>query len=319
MRRGRRKTITPAGLLLVVVGFLALTMIVISPAMANARSLDGAGTASLENSPVTPVAPSAGDAGSTQGEAGVSTASGGGIGIPGFPVINRINCLRQCVSTTRPTRGAIIGIQGKNLERATSVVFRSKGGRIRAKIRTRSRGAVRVTVPKRATRGYVFVIDSTGNRSNRSPRELRIFPISAIPIEVFPVRGPFSFGSSGSRFGAGRPGHIHQGQDVSATCGTRLVAIRKSKVVYNQWDDGGGNYVVLRNFGSNTNFVYMHMIRRSPLRVGQVIGAGTPVGRVGNTGRSYGCHLHFEYWVGPWQTGGRPIDPLGYLRSLLDK
>ncbi|MBN8868706.1 MAG: M23 family metallopeptidase [Solirubrobacterales bacterium] len=321
-RRGRRQTITPAGLILVVFGFLALTLIVLMPAKAGARYLDGAGTATLKNSPVEPVEPEASppsassDTGDTGGASSSATNSGGGLGIPGFPVISRILCLRQCVSSSQPTPGAIIAVRGDHLERVTRVIFRSKSGWIRAKWRTRNRAAVRVTVPKRAVRGFLAVVDSSGNRT-RSPRELRILPVSAIPVEVFPVRGPITFGSGGSRFGAGRPGHTHQGQDVSAACGTKLVSVRRARVLYNQWDDGGGNYVVLHNVGTSTNFVYMHMIRRSPLKVGQLVPAGGAVGRVGTTGSSSGCHLHFEYWIGPWQTGGHPIDPLPYLRSLL--
>lgn len=305
--------------MLVVVGFLALTFIVLMPAVADARNLDGAGTASLENPPVQPVPPQNPAPTANEGKVGAeasATHGGGGIGIRGFPEISGVRCVKQCVSPSRATRGATIAIRGDNLDRVTNVIFSSRGSRIRTRWSSRSRGALRVTVPKQATKGYVSVVDSGGNRS-RSPSELRIFPISAIPVEVFPVRGSFSFGSSGSRFGAGRPGHRHQGQDVSAACGVPLVAVKRARVLYNRWDDGGGNYVVLRNLGTNTSFVYMHMIRRSPLRVGQVVDAGAPVGRVGNTGRSSGCHLHFEYWIGAWQTGGRPIDPLGYLRSLL--
>lgn len=307
--------------MLVVAGFLALTFIVLLPAEADARYLDGAGTASLENSPVTPVEPEAPSspkphASGSPSASTSTTASGGGIGIPGFPKIAAVRCLRQCVSVSKPTRGAIVAVRGDNLDRVTRVIFKSKSGWIRAKWRTRSRAAVRVTVPKVAVGGYVAVVDSGGNRA-RSPRELRILPISAIPIEVFPVKGSVTFGSSGSRFGAGRPGHIHQGQDVSASCGTQLVSVRRARVLYNRWDGGGGNYVVLHNIGTNTNFVYMHMIRRSPLKVGQLVAAGAPVGRVGNTGSSSGCHLHFEYWIGPWQTGGHPIDPLPFLRKLL--
>ncbi len=312
-RRNPRETITPAGLILVVLGFLALALILLVPASAGARYLDGAGTASLEDSPVTPP-PAAGPPVKSP-DASSSASTGGGIVLPGFPKISNIRCLRQCVSVSRATRGAIIAIRGDNLDRVTRVVFRGRSGLIRSRWRSRSRGAIRVTVPRRTIRGYVTVVDSSGNRE-RSPRVLRIYPVSAIPEEVFPVRGPVSFGSSGSRFGAGRPGHTHQGQDVSAACGTGLVAVRRSRVLYNQWDGGAGNYVVLHNLGTNTNFVYMHMINPSPLRVGQVVDAGAPVGRVGNTGRSYGCHLHFEYWIGPWQTGGRPIDPLPFLRSL---
>jgi len=304
--------------MLVVVGFLALTFIVLMPAQAGAAYLDGAGTASLENSPVTPVPP-APEQHAAGGDASTSaTSGGGGITLPGLPSVTGVRCLKQCVSVSGPTRGAIVAVRGKNLTRVMRVVFRGKNGYIRTKPRTRSDSAVRVTVPKRAVGGYVAVVDSSGNRA-RTPREMRIYPISAIPIEVFPVRGPISFGSSGSRFGAGRPGHIHQGQDVSASCGTQLVSVRRARVQYNQYDGGGGNYVVLHNIGTNTNFVYMHMIRPSPLKVGQVVGAGAPVGRVGNTGASSGCHLHFEYWIGPWQTGGKPIDPLPFLKSLLKR
>lgn len=320
-RRGRRRTITPAGILLVFAGYLALTLIVLLPATADARVLDGAGTASLENSPVQPdPAREQSDIGEGPGEsdAGSSAVTGGGIGVPGLPEIKQVRCVNQCVSIGKATRGALIRIAGSNLDRVRVIVFRSRAGQIRTRFKARRANALRVVVPRKAIDGHIYVIDGTGNRSNRSPRELPILPVSLIPVEVFPVRGPFSFGSSGSKFGAGRTGHTHQGQDVSASCGTRLVAIRRSRVVYNQWDGGAGNYVVLRNLGTRTNFVYMHMIRRSPLRVGQIVAAGAQVGRVGNTGRSYGCHLHFEYWIGPWQTGGSPIDPLPFLRSLVN-
>jgi len=313
--------VTPATLILVILGFLALAFIVLLPAEADARFLDGAGTASLKNSPVVPVEPDAGSprpsgqAPSRESARSSAVTTGGGIDVPGMPSISNILCLRQCVSASKPTRGAIVAVRGNNLDRVIGIVFRTQSGWTRAKWRTRARGAVRATVPKTAIDGFVAVVDSGGNRA-RSPREMSVLPVTAIPIQVFPVRGPVSFGSGGSRFGAGRPGHIHQGQDVSAACGTQLVSVRRAQVLYNQWDDGGGNYVVLHNIGTNTNFVYMHMIRRSPLKVGQVIAAGAPVGRVGSTGSSSGCHLHFEYWIGPWQTGGKPIDPLPFLRSL---
>lgn len=313
-RRSQGRTVTPVSVLLVLAGFVALTLIVVSPSMAATRYLDGAGTASLVNPPVVPVEPAA--PAKAAPEASSSAANGGGIGVPGLPSISKIRCLDQCVSAAKATRGALIRIYGQNLDRVQRIVFPGRKRHIRVKSRAKRAGALRVVVPKRAVRGHVAVVDGSGNRS-RSPDELTIMPVSAIPVEVFPVRGTVNFGSGGSRFGAGRPGHRHQGQDVSAACGTRLVSVKRARVLYNTWDDGGGNYVVLANKGENTSFVYMHMLRRSPLKVGQVIDAGTPVGRVGNTGQSSGCHLHFEYWIGPWQTGGHPIDPLPYLRSLL--
>lgn len=254
-----------------------------------------------------------------RGGAGVSVTRGG-MQVPNVPQIAGVACVKQCISTRRATPGSVIRVTGGYLGSVVGVVFRGRNNKwIRKKWRARRAVAVRAVVPKRAVKGEVFVVDRFGTRSNRSPKPLGIGPVSAIPKEVFPIRGPFNFGSGGSRFGAGRSGHRHQGQDMGASCGTKLVSVRKGRVAYNAWHSAAGNYVVIKNSGTNTSFVYMHMKSRSKLKVGQMVGAGTAIGRVGNTGSSSGCHLHFEYWIGPWQTGGKPIDPLKYLKSLRRK
>jgi len=49
---------------------------------------------------------------------------------------------------------------------------------------------------------------------------------------------------------------------------------------------------------------------------GQSVRGGQRIGEVGNTGRSFGAHLHFEIWTGKgWYAGGSPIDPLPLLRA----
>jgi murein DD-endopeptidase MepM/ murein hydrolase activator NlpD len=248
--------------------------------------------------------------------AGASTVKSGGLLVPGKPKITDVVCIRQCVSPRRATPGATVRVVGRYLDRVRHVVFAGRKAPLKARYTARKFQAVSVEVPKEADDGRPFVVTTLGVRSNRAPRELEILPVNRIPKEVFPVRGPHNFGSSGARFGAPRGGYAHQGQDVMAPCGTRLVSVRKARVVYRDYHSAAGNYVVLQNLGTNTQFAYMHLLRPSPLRTGQIVGAGQPVGLVGQTGRAYGCHLHFEYWVGPWQTGGRPVDPLPYLYSL---
>ncbi|HEU5062141.1 MAG TPA: peptidoglycan DD-metalloendopeptidase family protein [Solirubrobacterales bacterium] len=133
---------------------------------------------------------------------------------------------------------------------------------------------------------------------------------------AFPILGTHDYGSSGSRFGAGRSGHTHQGQDVMAACGTPLVAARGGRVQMSTWDDAAGNYVVIDGKGTPYDFMYAHMAEPSPLKVGETVRTGQPIGIVGTTGSSSACHLHFEMWAGPgWYEGGSPIDPYGYLQK----
>ena len=131
---------------------------------------------------------------------------------------------------------------------------------------------------------------------------------------AFPVPGKHSFGGAGSRFGASRRGHTHQGQDVSAACGQRLLAAQGGTLSVDSYQAGGAGYYVVIHGINGTDTVYMHMKKPSWAVPGQVIYTGQQIGKVGNTGSSSGCHLHFEHWTAPgWYQGGAPYDPLPEL------
>ena len=128
---------------------------------------------------------------------------------------------------------------------------------------------------------------------------------------VFPVRAKHTYGDG---FGAGRG---HQGQDLMAKCGKPIVASRRGRIQVNKYQAAGaGNYVVVDGSGAVEDMVYMHMQARSRLRKGSLVEAGDLLGRVGTTGRSSACHLHFEIWSAPgWYEGGDPLDPKPSLRA----
>jgi len=133
---------------------------------------------------------------------------------------------------------------------------------------------------------------------------------------AFPILGAHDFGGSGGRFGAGRAGHTHEGQDVMADCGTPLVAARGGRVQYSAYQGAAGNYVVVDGKGTGYDMGYMHLLEPSPLQEGEVVRTGQPIGIVGQTGDATACHLHFEIWTAPgWYEGGSPIDPLPYLKQ----
>jgi murein DD-endopeptidase MepM/ murein hydrolase activator NlpD len=133
---------------------------------------------------------------------------------------------------------------------------------------------------------------------------------------IFPIRGRHSYGSGEAAFGAQRNGHVHQGHDVFARCGTPMVAARGGVVKLNRSEALAGNYVVIDGEGTDVDYVYMHLRDPSPVPKGARVLTGQPIGNVGDTGDANGCHLHFELWGAPgWYTGGAAIDPLPFLKA----
>lgn len=97
-----------------------------------------------------------------------------------------------------------------------------------------------------------------------------------------------------SRFGY-RPAfkRVHKGLDIKVYTGDTIVAAFDGKVRVVRYDEGGyGNYVVIRhNNGLET--IYGHLSKQL-VKGDQEVKAGEPIGLGGNTGRSFGSHLHFE-------------------------
>ena len=127
---------------------------------------------------------------------------------------------------------------------------------------------------------------------------------------TFPVKAPHSYGDGRD---AGRG---HRGQDLLASCGKPVVAALPGRVrVVDYQASGAGNYVVVKDRGSGFDHVYMHMLGRLSVSTGERVKAGDAIGRVGSTGRSSACHLHFEMWTAPGSyRGGDVADPTPHLR-----
>lgn len=150
-----------------------------------------------------------------------------------------------------------------------------------------------------------------------TPRAPAAVPVLPTVTGVFPVQGPFSFGGDDARFGAGRPGHIHQGQDVVAASGLPIVAPVAGTVTWKANQPGGaGIYLVVRGAADARDYVFMHIKRGTVIVApGDAVRAGQQLAQAGATGAASGPHLHFEIWIGGWgERDGMPVDPLPQLQ-----
>jgi murein DD-endopeptidase MepM/ murein hydrolase activator NlpD len=122
------------------------------------------------------------------------------------------------------------------------------------------------------------------------------------PIAGAPINSPF-----GSRTDpvTGTQA-FHSGIDFGASCGTPIRAAGSGKVLSAAPNDGYGNATVI-NHGGGLATLYGHQSAFA-VSAGQVVTQGQVIGYVGSTGKSTGCHLHFEVRV-----NGNPVNPLGYL------
>ncbi|MEO0602133.1 MAG: M23 family metallopeptidase [Myxococcota bacterium] len=88
---------------------------------------------------------------------------------------------------------------------------------------------------------------------------------------------------------------MHHGIDIAAAPGRRVKAAGVGVVSYAGRGGGYGNLVEVRHpDGHITRYAHMTQLL---VKAGQQVQAGDPVGTVGNTGRSTGPHLHFEFRV----------------------
>lgn len=205
----------------------------------------------------------------------------------------------------------------------------STGGAEAASTATASSGGVSyATLPPEAESKPKKKATPKKKRRKGKAKRKRRRPVAPVtpPVtdvdHVFPVQGPFSLGGKDSRFGAGRPGHVHQGQDLSAPLGTPVVSPWAGTVEVVKYQAGGAGYYVVVDGdgdGEDRDYVFMHLRKGSILvERGQAVGKGQQLAQVGSTGSSSGPHLHFEIWVeGGWYTGGRPVDPLPFLQAWL--
>lgn len=103
---------------------------------------------------------------------------------------------------------------------------------------------------------------------------------------------------------------LHAGTDFAAVGGSPIQAAASGSVIRASWNGGYGNYTCLYHGlrsgrGVSTCYAHQSAILVAP---GQWVERGQVIGRVGTTGASTGCHLHFEV-----RLDGIPTNPMDWL------
>ncbi|MGO1307833.1 MAG: M23 family metallopeptidase [Microbacterium gubbeenense] len=101
---------------------------------------------------------------------------------------------------------------------------------------------------------------------------------------------------------------FHAGVDLAAGCGTPIFAASAGTVEFAGYNGGYGNYVRI-NHGGGIGTGYGHIMDGGiAVGWGQYVQAGQVIAYEGNTGNSFGCHLHFEVYV-----NGPTVNPIDFM------
>lgn len=114
-------------------------------------------------------------------------------------------------------------------------------------------------------------------------------PLPGAP-HITQVYGPTSFQAEPPAFGYP---HFHLGVDYGAACGTVVYAPDAGIITKVGWDDTGFGLVVQIDHAGGYRSLLCHL-REALVCKGQHVLQHAPVGEVGTTGNSTGCHLHWS-------------------------
>lgn len=167
------------------------------------------------------------------------------------------------------------------------------------------------------------VADVTYVNGVETGREIISYVVTAEPVNAVKVVGskPLprtmatgnfikpSNGTFSSGYGTRRSlGDFHTGVDFAGAKGTSIWAADGGVVTHAGWK-GNYGYCVIINHQNGYTTLYAHCSKLL-VKVGDKVAQGDIIAKVGNTGRSFGAHVHFEI-----KYNGKTQNPLNYINK----
>jgi len=178
------------------------------------------------------------------------------------------------------------GVFGPNTSKAVAAFQRSRKLPVTGLLNERT--GLALMNAKKPTRP-----DNGGNNNNAKPSGRP--SVGRITSDFGPRPAP---GPGASTF--------HRGTDFGAPHGARVQSTAPGRVIHAGALGTAGNAVII-DHGNGYQTKYFHLSKVN-VRVGQRVSDSQKIGEVGNTGNSFGAHLHYEV-----HRNGQPVDPERFL------
>ena len=149
------------------------------------------------------------------------------------------------------------------------------------------------------SKSYDFLANEVANMTDRTAHIPAIQPISEKYLRAmasgYGYRRDPIYGTS----------KFHEGMDFSSPIGTPVYATGNGTVTNASWKSQYGNLIeISHGYNYTTRYAHLSEILVKP---GQAVKRGDLIGKVGNTGKSTGPHLHYEV-----RFRGQPQNPVNY-------
>lgn len=144
------------------------------------------------------------------------------------------------------------------------------------------------------------------------------FAVTSHGVWVRPVIGGYVSAEYGNRYLLGSWG-FHSGTDISGlnykgtglSCNAPIYAASSGTVTYAGWYNSAAGNKIMINHGNGVVTEYNHIVNGGILvHIGQHVTVGEQIAKVGTTGLSTGCHLHFQVRV-----NGATTNPIPFMKA----
>jgi murein DD-endopeptidase MepM/ murein hydrolase activator NlpD len=149
----------------------------------------------------------------------------------------------------------------------------------------------------------VATLDDEVGRWEKLQVILRSLPLSA-PVDRYYISSGFGERTDPMNGEAA----IHEGLDMVDSIRSEVMATAPGRVVYAGWRGSYGRMVEI-DHGLGIMTVYAHL-DSVLVKEGDLVDYRQAIGKLGNSGRSSGAHVHYEV-----RFEGKPLNPMGFLKA----